>query len=440
METVLTQLSSYMLNLLFVIYTLSGFLSFSARTDRQDRRQTVLWYSIHAICFLVLYVQSQNEKIIWFYGVQVVTFSFFRWAYRYFYAEAKLQIWNHVWMFITISLAILTRLSYDTAVKQFVMLSIGFFIFFFLPKFLSKERMSHHFGIFYAGIGIGLLILVFFLGEKKYGATNWISIFGFQLQPSEFVKLLFVFFAAAMLIHADTFRKIVEISLIAAVFVMLLVLERDLGGALIFFVTYIAMLYLATEQALFLFSGFGAGACASVMAYRLFSHVKTRVVAWQDPWKTIDAQGYQVAQSLFAIGSGGWFGFGLFQGMPETIPVVQSDFLFSAISEEMGAITAICILLLCLQCFLCFVSVAMRLENKFYRLVAFGFAILYFFQVLLNIGGATKWIPSTGVTLPWISYGGSSAWSTMILFWILQGLSIRSMDEEEEDETKGIRQ
>lgn len=171
------------------------------------------------------------------------------------------------------------------------------------------------------------------------------------------------------------------------------------------------------------------GSIAAVIAYQLFSHVRVRVVAWKDPLSVIEKEGFQISQSLFAIGTGGWFGMGLYQGMPNKIPVVEQDFVFSAISEEMGGIFALCLIMVCVSCFLMFLNVAMQMKDQFYKLVALGLGTVYGFQVFLTIGGVTKFIPSTGVTLPLVSYGGSSLLSTMIVFAIVQGLYILRQDE-----------
>ena len=223
---------------------------------------------------------------------------------------------------------------------------------------------------------------------------------------------------------------------LAAFHVLILVASKDLGAALIIFVVYLAMLYVATRQPLYLAAGLGAGSVASVAAYYLFGHVRTRVIVWKDPFASYDNGGYQVAQSLFAIGTGGWFGMGLFQGEPDTIPVADEDFIFSAISEELGLIFALCMILVCVSCYVMFLNIAMQLHNMFYKMVALGLGTCYIFQVFLTIGGVTKFIPSTGVTLPLVSYGGSSLLSTLIMFAIIQGLYILREDEEEDIERK----
>ena len=154
----------------------------------------------------------------------------------------------------------------------------------------------------------------------------------------------------------------------------------------------------------------------------------------ENPWADIDNTGYQITQSLFAIGTGGWFGMGLCQGMPNRIPVVEKDFIFAAISEEMGAIFAICVLLICLGCFIQFYDDRNPDAGHVYKIIAVGLGMEYVVQVFLTVGGVTKFIPSTGVTLPFVSYGGSSIVTTFLLFSIIQGLYIIKRNDEEEME------
>ena len=190
---------------------------------------------------------------------------------------------------------------------------------------------------------------------------------------------------------------------------------------------------------MYLITGSALGTGAALAAYQLFDHVRRRVAAWSNPWADIENKGYQITQSLFAIGTGGWFGMGLCQGMPGKIPVVEKDFIFAAISEEMGAIFAICVLLICLGCFIQFMMIAARMQAVFYKLIAFGLGMEYIVQVFLTVGGVTKFIPSTGVTLPFVSYGGSSILCTIIMFAIIQGLYIMRQDEEGESNEQKSR-
>ena len=224
--------------------------------------------------------------------------------------------------------------------------------------------------------------------------------------------------------------------MVAALHVVILVLSKDLGAGLIFFIVYMVMLYVATSNLYYFGAGILSGALASVAGYHLFSHVRVRVLAWQDPLACFENEGNQISNSLFAIGTGGWFGMGLNQGMPNKIPEVKQDFIFSAISEELGGIFALCLILVCISCFLMFLNIAMQMKDEFYKLVALGLGTIYGFQILLTIGGNIKFIPSTGVTLPLVSYGGSSLLSTLIIFAIIQGLYLLREREEGREAVK----
>jgi cell division protein FtsW (lipid II flippase) len=274
------------------------------------------------------------------------------------------------------------------------------------------------------------------IGQVSGGAKLGFEIAGFGIQPSEFVKILFVFYVASSLKKSTAFKDVVMTTIVAAFHVLILVVSKDLGAALIIFMVYLVMLYVVTRQPMYVVAGLSAGAVASVLAYKLFYHVRVRVLVWQDPFAVYDKGGYQVAQSLFAIGTGGWFGTGLYQGKADAIPVADEDFIFSAIAEEMGLIFALCLILICVSCYIMFLNIAMQLRNRFYKMLALGLGTSYIFQTFLNIGGVIKFIPSTGVTLPLVSYGGSSVLSTIIMFAIIQGLYILKEDEEEDFERK----
>ena len=163
----------------------------------------------------------------------------------------------------------------------------------------------------------------------------------------------------------------------------------------------------------------------------MFAHVQKRVQIWRDPWSTFETSGYQICQSLFAIGMGSWFGYGLGQGTPSKIPVAEKDFMFSALTEEFGAAFTIALLLICLNNLILMMNIASRCRTLFYRLVAVGIGVTYGFQVFLTVGGAIKLIPMTGVTLPFVSYGGSSIISSLFMFALINGMYNMRQDEGE---------
>ena len=210
---------------------------------------------------------------------------------------------------------------------------------------------------------------------------------------------------------------------------ILLVISTDLGSALIFFVSFVFVVLIASNNYLYLLAGVAGGAAAAFVAYQLFDHVRIRVLAWQDPWSYIDNQGYQITQSLFAIGSGSWFGMGILKGNPKSIPFVEADFIFSSICEELGVIVGICIILICISSFLMMIQIAIKTRDRFFQIIVYGIGIMYIFQIFLTIGGGVKFIPLTGVTLPFISYGGSSVMVSILMFFIVQGIYIRIQKE-----------
>lgn len=434
-HSVAVELSKYLMIFLFAIYTWYCFTVFFSRDSEKKeqiyRRQRNCMFSIHFICSLILYLNSLDVKIIVFYILQIVFMIFVSESYPFVYEGMSKTVLNNMLMLLMIGLIMIERMNSGNAIRQLIFASLICFVGLFIPYIIDKFPFFDKFGWIYAGMGIALLALVFVIGKEVGGAKNWIIIRGFAMQPSEFVKIIFVFFAAAMLTKDTSFKNVVRVTIIAAVHVLILVLERDLGAALIFYITYCVILYVASERLFYLLAGLAAGSGAAVLAYHLFTHVQNRVIAWQDPWGHIHKQGYQVAHSLFAIGTGGWFGMGVGQGMPNKIPVASSDFIFSAIAEEMGVFFAICLVLVEISCFVLFINIALKMTRRFYKLTALGLSIGFIFQVFLTVGGAVKFIPSTGVTLPLVSYGGSSVISTVVIFNIIQGMYVLNREEVE---------
>jgi len=372
----------------------------------------------------------EEPQLLYFYGAQVIYLAAALIFFRNFYPKASKLIINNMCMLITIGFIMLTRLSYDQSLKQFKILVAATVLALIIPVLIRKLRFIAKWEWFYAVLGIGILGAVAVMGLTTYGARITLSVGGFTFQPSEFVKILFVFFVAGMLAKSTQFKHVVVTTILAAIHVLILVVSTDLGSALIYFVTYLIMLYVATRDFRYLGAGVLCGMIAAVAAFYLFSHVKVRVAVWQDPFIVYEGDGYQIAQALFSIGAGGWLGTGLFQGSPGAIPLVDQDFMFAAVVEELGGVFGICLILICMSCFITFVNIAMKMTNDFYRYVALGLGCMYAVQVFLTIGGAMKMIPMTGVTLPFISSGGSSILSTMIVFSIIQGLYILREDED----------
>lgn len=438
MVNVIIEVSKYLLIILMALYTYWNFRYFRYQEEWQQNRvctkQNAVMFLLHLLSYSVLYLKSEDERVVLFYLAQAVFFTAYMGLSRYFYRNLSRILMNNMCVLLMIGLMILTRLSFDKAVRQFVIVAAAALITWIIPFVMDRAWQLAEIPWIYGIGGLAVLALVWIVGNNSFGAQLSITVAGISFQPSEFIKITFVFFAAAMFYRSVDFKTVAAVTAVAAGHVLLLVLSKDLGSALIFFLTYLTMLFVATGRWLYLGAGLGFGCGASVLAYYLFAHVRTRVAAWMDPWADIDNRGYQITQSLFAIGTGGWFGMGLYQGMPYKIPVVEKDFVFAAVSEELGGIFAICILLICLGCFLQFMMIAGRMQALFYKLIAFGLGMVYGIQVFLTVGGVTKFIPSTGVTLPFVSYGGSSILSTFMVFGVLQGLYILKKNDEEDYE------
>lgn len=434
MTNLIVELSKYLMILLFAGYTYECFSVLGKKRSRRAqenilKRQTLLLYLLHLNAYAVIFAVTQKMSLLVFYLLQVLLITVIINCFRIFYPSASRLVTNNMCMLLLIGFIILTRLNEQKAMKQFIIAAASLILTLLIPLLIRKLQFFHKLTWLYAVVGIAGLAVVAVAGSTSYGAKLSLTIAGVTIQPSEFIKILFVFFVAARLSASVAFRNVLITTAVAALHVLILVFSKDLGGALIFFIVYLVMLYVATKKPAYLLGGLAAGSVAAVAAYRLFAHVRTRVLAWKAPLSVIDNEGYQICQSLFAIGTGGFFGMGLYQGMPNKIPVVEQDFVFAALAEEMGILFALCLILVCAGCFLMFLNIAMQMKNVFYKLVALGLGTVYGFQVFLTIGGVTKFIPSTGVTLPLVSYGGSSVLSTLILFGIIQGLYILREDE-----------
>lgn len=434
MELYVSEFSKYVIALLIALYTFESFMVFRFKDEKRRgagyTRQSILMFALHFSCFIVICFETGDIMYLFFYAFQQIALYAAAMLYRLLYPASNRLLVNNMCMLLSIGFIILTRLSYNMAVKQFIIAAGSLVVALIIPFFVHKFKFLKNLQWIYALVGIAALSVVLILGQTTYGSKLSYSIAGITFQPSEFVKILFVFFVASALYRSNGFFEVFTTAVVAGVHVIVLVCSRDLGSALIFFIVYVLMVYIATGKFRYIILGILGGSGAAYVAFSVFRHVQVRVQAWKDPWSVIDSAGYQITQSLFAISSGGWFGLGLYKGTPDSIPFVEADFVFSAIAEELGIIFAVCLILICLSSFIMMMNISVHLTDKFYQLTAFGLGITYIFQIFLTIGGGTKFIPLTGVTLPLVSYGGSSILTTLILFSVTEGLYIIQEDEE----------
>ena len=277
--------------------------------------------------------------------------------------------------------------------------------------------------------GLALLALPLLIGKETYGAKNWFYVGSLSVQPSEVVKLVLVIVLARFM--AD--RRMLPWLVFSVGCLGVLMLQKDLGTALLYFFTTLLLFYASTGNLALTGIGLAGGAGAAVLGYNLFAHVKRRVAIWQNPWSDYDNAGYQIIHSLMAIASGGLFGVGLGLGSPRTIPVYHTDFIFSVICEQFGLIFGCCVLLMYVALIWRGAAIAMSTRTSFHGLLAMGITILLGLQTFVIIGGVLKLIPLTGVTMPFVSYGGTSLVSSLCLVGMLQGVASLNEDNLKED-------
>lgn len=320
------------------------------------------------------------------------------------------------------------------------LLGIGCFIatLLFVRDYTVLSRYKYILG--FAGVGL-LLLPITPIGVTVNGARLWVGFGSFHFQPGELAKICLVGFFAGYLaerkellaiasrrvagIHIPDLKHFGPLLTMWGLSLAVMFWEKDLGSSLLFFSIFLVMIYIATARGTYLAFGtvlFGVGA---YFGYQAFSHVQSRVRVWLDVFnpKFVKDEGYQLAQSLFALAQGGLFGTGLGRGRPDLIPAASTDFIFSVIGEELGLLGTAGVLL----CFMLITArglrISMRARDDFGQLLAAGLIGIFAMQTVIILGGVIRLLPLTGITLPFMSYGGSSLLSNFILIALLIRLS-----------------
>ena len=270
-----------------------------------------------------------------------------------------------------------------------------------------------------------LLVLPLAIGTEQNGATNWITLGGTSVQPSEIVKLALLLVLSWYMSR----RRFWPWFLFAMFALLVLMLQRDLGTALIYYATALFLFYASTGNLPLTGLGVLGGGGAAVAGYMMFAHVKKRVAIWRNPWIYYETSGYQIVQTLMAIASGGLFGVGLGLGAPRVIPVYFTDCIFAVICEQFGVILGALVLAMYIILILRGVSIASAARQSFHALLAMGATVMLGVQTFVIIGGVLKLIPLTGVTMPFVSYGGTSLVSCMGLIGLIQGVASVNQDD-----------
>ncbi|MDQ0202320.1 FtsW/RodA/SpoVE family cell cycle protein [Pectinatus haikarae] len=341
----------------------------------------------------------------------------------------------------SMSLIMMLRLKMSLFHAQFRWIVIGMILMFLTIYFSEKLLRLLDYPYILGLCSIIVIGSVIIFGTEIGGGLNWIVIGPFQMQPAEFSKLLILGFLASYLqenqnmlnlpnrhwgfLYLPPLRFFAPLVVIWGIALLIFVYQRNLGFALLFFGMAMMMTYAVTSNKSYIFLAVVFFIIASFFSYMVFAHVRVRVIIWLNPWADPMGQAYQIVQSLFALGYGGLFGTGFFQGSPEIIPIVHTDFIFSAIGEEFGLIGVLAVIMTYLLIFFRSIKIAFSCTNEKYKLLSFGIAGTMLLQSFIILAGDTKLIPLTGITLPFISYGGSSMLSEFMAMGLLLAISAK---------------
>jgi len=320
----------------------------------------------------------------------------------------------------------------DLAGLQAVWSAVGIAAFAFTLIAIPRARILARYRYLLGLVGVALLVLPLIpgFGRSINGARIWASVGPINFQPGEFAKLaLAAFFAAYLVDSRELLRSRIEardlapIALAWGISLAVMTLEKDLGSSLLFFALFVIVLWIASERAVFLAIGSALFAGGAVLAWSTFAHVQRRVDIWLDPWADPQGAGFQIVQASFALADGGLTGTGLGRGEPGRIPFAESDFIFAAIGEELGLAGATAIIMAFLVLIGSGLRIALRADGGFEKLFAVGLTTLLGVQAFVIMGGVLRVVPLTGITLPFVSYGGSSLVSNYVLLALLMRMS-----------------
>lgn len=404
----------------------------------KNPQNLIVLMNILALVLLFLY-KDQYDRLILISGVLLMFIIYISNFILLKISSGDHYIFLIMGMLVSVGIIMIYRINSTIGFKQIVWFGISMIAYFLSYMIVKKGKGWQYWTKYYAAGALILFLLTLIFGTKIKGATNWIRIGNYSFQPAEMIKLVFVFFLASYYVNKD--RRLNKYAFLGIVYAHMafLFVQRDLGTAMLFFLVFMTIFYIYEEdRKLIYYNLLGAGVTA-FFSFLAVNHVRIRVETWIDPWRFIDNKGYQITQSLFAIGTGGFFGTGVGLGHPEFIPEVHTDFIFSAICEEMGIFGGIAVIMLFLILVYRGFKIALNQQNQFFRIVALGITAMLGFQAFIIMGGVMKLIPLTGVTLPFVSYGGSSLLSSFAALGILQVASEEIESEQEEEHEHRIQ-
>ena len=394
------------------------------KTSYKRPRNLLFLLELMALVLLFVYDRENLDKFTIISGLSLILMIYISNFLLLRISTGDHYIFLITTMLLSIGVIMIYRINPALGMKQVIWIGIGilmFFISYFVVKNIKGWRDWTN---IYFITSIILFVSTLLLGTNKKGSTNWIEIGRFSFQPTEIIKLLLIFLIASYYTNYEKYKEkkygSYYLTGIVYLFIGFLFLQKDLGTVLIFYAIFIALQFIYEKNRRLILYNILIFAAAGIAGIFLFDHVKIRFQIWLNPWKYIDNKGYQITQSLFAIATGGFFGTGIGLGHPDFIPEVYTDFIFSAICEEMGIFTGMGVIMLFLILVYRGFKIAISQGDKFFRIVALGISILFGIQSFIIFGGVLKLIPLTGITIPFVSYGGSSMLSSFIALGILQ--------------------
>lgn len=392
---------------------------------RDEKKLLRFTYFLCLICFvnLALIKPPFDKGAIVISVIIIVLIAYSHFIIRKFYPDGDKYIFIFASILSVIGISTLYRIRTDLAIKQVMWFALGVAGYIVIVVLLPDLKRFQKYRYVYLGMTLALMSMALVFGTVRGGAKNWIIIGGFSFQPTEFGKLFLVAYLASVLKDYKDFKSLIEPAAVVMVCLGFMMLQRDLGTALIIFALSVTMLYIATSKAKYVVACLALFILGGLISYKLFGHVRTRVMIWKDPWPYANEQGLQIVQSLIAIAWGGLFGKGFGFGYPQYIPVRESDFIFTVICEELGLVTGLGLIIIYFLLFYRSMRAAVYVENNFSRLIAVGYSAIIASQAMVILGGVINLIPLTGITLPLVSYGGTSMLFTFCALGLVQKIS-----------------
>ena len=399
---------------------------------------------------ILFFSEARPDMTGLYYSLALLAVVLISYIVIVFFSLGDAYLFLIVSMLLSVGIIMLFRLDHAQAIRQITWFYVGMVGFYAVYFVYRRVHVWHRMAPLYAGIAFLLFVATLLFGTYSGGAKNWL----FGMQPSEPIKILFILGLSALftapygephdktiaflkahapfLVRPANFllrlydnpeKRLLLIMAYAYMHLGFLVLQREWGSAVLYFLIYFVMQFVFFDKYRYLFLNLVLVAGGGLVGYRFLSHIRERVAIWRDPFADTSGLGYQIVQSLYAMSAGGFAGAGIGQGHPEFVPVVKSDFIFAAIYEELGMLGATAVVFLFFLLVYRGIKISLMVKTPFHKAVALGISLMFGFQTLIIIGGVTKLIPLTGITLPFMSAGGSSLATSFASLAILQAIS-----------------